>query len=333
MLSLAVYLHRLDPFALRISGDFGIRWYGLSYLAGFIAGYLVIMALVKRGKALIPADRVMDFIVTVALGTVIGGRLGYCIFYKPSLLTQFTSHVPFWGVLSINEGGMASHGGLIGIALSIIYFARKHNLPTYHLMDLIALSAPIGIFFGRIANFVNGELLGRPCSPDMPFAVKFPQEIYEWATTPPQFDAVAAEATKLLGNPTLDARHAVVEAAQKNSAIAQMLEPLLTPRHPSQLYEALLEGLAMFLLLFFIWAKPRKPGVIGGWFLVGYAAVRIIGEQFRLPDAHIASQEFAHWGVTRGQLLSFFMLAVGLAMLTFWSTRPVPRIGGWATKA
>lgn len=336
--TLAVYVHRLDPFALGPFGGFGIRWYGLSYLAGFIVGFLVIRAFARRGLSPLKPELAGDFIMSAAIGTIVGGRAGYCLFYQPALLTDFSSSFPYWGLLAINNGGMASHGGMIGLVLSCIWFARKHRLPSLHLMDLIGLTAPIGVFFGRLANFVNGELLGRPCQAGFAWAVKFPQELLDWGRNHPafasrDFQEVVEMANAANANAGIEVAPSlidqVVTAVRHDDAVAQALSPFLVSRHPSQLYEAVLEGLVVFACLLWIWRRPRKPGLITAWFFLIYGVCRILGEQFRMPDAHIGYE----WlGLTRGQWLSFGLLAFGAFGLFKWSRRSADLLGGWAQK-
>lgn len=348
------YLHAIDPFALQLSTilgagweSFGIRWYGLAYAAGFILGYYIILALCRRGRLLIPAEQVGDFIFWVAMGTIIGGRLGYCLFYNPELFIRFRPTLPFWGVLAVNEGGMASHGGIIGIVVACYLFARKRRVPTAHLCDLTTLGGTAGVFFGRIANFINGELVGRPSSDQVPWAVKFPQDIYLWPMQEPERLAGLKDVVAKMGiSPDtwtwyVSGIGRVADAAQRvegtlariiaevqsgNQAVADALRPLLTPRHPSQIYEALLEGLLMFVILNLIWLRPRKPGVITGAFLSIYSIVRIIGEQFRMPDAAIGFQMF---GLTRGQILSIVLFFFGLAVFLISNRLDRKAVGGW----
>lgn len=331
-------VHTLDPFAIKLWGEFGIRWYGLSYIAGFAAAYCIILFMVTKGRSALKRELVSDFVFTVALGTVIGGRLGYCIFYSPELFTRFSSSFPFWGVLAVNEGGMASHGGIAGIIAAAVIFGKKHGFSPLHAVDLCALTGPVGVFFGRIANFVNGELIGRPAAPDFPLAVRFPQDILSWPGYEPERLASLSQAVPLIGVNSGDwqgwiqnfssNRHSwqmieatlnsLITAVQSgNPAVTAALAPLLTPRHPSQLYEAALEGALLFVMLAFIWRKPRKPGIIMSSFLCLYSIVRIIGEQFRMPDAQIGFQAL---GLTRGQWLSIAMLLIGLVCLT-WCMR------------
>ncbi len=331
-LHLAAILHRIDPFAIHFAGEWGVRWYGLSYLAGFACSYLFIRYLARRRRSTLKPGEAGDFVVAAAVGTVVGGRLGYCLFYQPALLVDVSGTFPFWGVLRLWEGGMASHGGMIGIIIACLVYARRRGHDPLHLFDLSTLGGTIGIFFGRIANFINGELLGRPAPANLPWAVKFPHEVspeqLHTQTFVPVTEQVRqlAQAGQVHGATLYDQ---FLQAVRENDTVAALVRPLLTPRHPSQLYEALGEGLLLFVVLVAIWYRPRKPGVVGGWFLVCYAAVRIIGEQFRLPDAHIADQEFAWLGITRGQLLSGIMLLVGLVLLIWWSRRKVDRISGW----
>ena len=328
-MSLAAYVHDLDPFAIHFTGNWGIRWYALSYIAGFILAYLILDALARRGRILLRSkEQVMDFVFYTVVGTMLGGRLGYCILYRPELFVDFRTTPPFWGVLAITEGGMASHGGIVGLGLAALWFARRYKIPALHLCDLIALTGPVGIFLGRIANFINGELYGRPASPQLPWAVKFPQEIEIWDSSQlaELRDALEPLGLRVESDAALISR-VIGLIQQGREDVTAAVAPLLTPRHPSQIYEALLEGLFVLAALWLIWRVPRKPGLIGGWFLVLYAAVRIVGEQFRTPDAHIG---FDALDLTRGQWLSLAMLGIGILCLIWWSRRPVAKIGGWA---
>jgi phosphatidylglycerol:prolipoprotein diacylglycerol transferase len=340
-------VHDLDPFLWRISGDFGIRWYGLSYMTGFILAYFIIKWLAGRQRAGLTPHMVGDFITYAAIGTLVGGRLGYCIFYGPDLFLKFKSSFPFWGVLAVNEGGMASHGGMIGIAIACLLYARKYGVNVLYLFDLVTVSGPVGVFFGRIANFINGELVGRPCSPDFPLAVKFPQDIYLWPNQ--EFSRVPGLASVVdkigisreqwlewCDKFRIDAGarehiyatlNKIVDAIQSgNTAAKEAIAPLLTPRHPSQLYGAVGEGLFVFLVLFFLWRKPRKPGFIAASFIILYAIVRISDEYFRMPDVQIGFQ----WlGLTRGQWLSIVMLCLGFVLMFIWNRASSLKIMGW----
>jgi phosphatidylglycerol:prolipoprotein diacylglycerol transferase len=269
-------VHDLDPVLWHIYGDIGIRWYGLSYIMGFIAAYFVISWLGERQKSGLTSDMVSDLITYLALGTIIGGRLGYVFFYSPDLLTKFKPDFPFWGVFAVNEGGMASHGGMIGITIACWLYVRKTGINFPYLLDLCAVSGPIGVTFGRIANFINGELVGRPAPPDLPWAVKFPQDIYLWPKNEPQkLEGLSSVVDKMGINASqwLDWVHQmksdpaareqvfsgiskiVTEIQHGNGPVKEALAPLLTARHPSQLYAALLEGALLFLILLFLWRR------------------------------------------------------------------------------
>lgn len=340
-------VHDLSPFIFRISGDFGLRWYGLSYVLGFIAAYLMISWLVRRQRAGMAVDQVGDFVTYLAFGTLIGGRLGYVLFYSPDLLWKFKSEVPFWGVLAVNEGGMASHGGMIGIAVACVLFAYRSGLSTLYLLDLCALAGPIGVFFGRIANFINGELVGRPAPEDLPWAVKFPQDIMQWPTQ--EFERLQGlrDVTSKIGvsgeqwrawlekyqsdgairDQVYSTLNAIIAEIQNgNEAVKSAIAPLLTPRHPSQLYAAFGEGLFLFLFLLFLWRSPRKPGFIAASFVILYASVRIADEFFRTPDAHIGLQLF---GLTRGQWLSIVMIIIGFFLMFWWGRSSSQIVAGW----
>ncbi|WKZ57162.1 MAG: prolipoprotein diacylglyceryl transferase [Bdellovibrionota bacterium] len=328
------WLHTLDPFAIQFTENFGIRWYGLAYLAGFVASYYFIRLLARRGLTPLPPEKVGDFVFAVAVGVVVGGRLGYCIFYNPNLFLQFTSSPPFWGALAMHQGGMASHGGILGLFLACLYFSRKEKLPLFALADLTTVGGSLGVFFGRLANFVNGELPGRPVSGNTSWAVKFPQEILNWPAQSPEKLADLAPAVTALGTskeqwleltttplsaadlhtiePIL--QRVIASVQQGNLYLQSQLMPLLTARYPSQLYAALLEGLTIFVLMVILWCFARRPGVIAASYMFLYPTMRILSESYRLPDAHLG---FQAWGLTRGQWLSVAMYGCALAVAYF----------------
>ena len=346
-------VHDLSPFIFKFPetslwGDqFGIRWYGFSYMLGFICAYKIISWLAERQRAGLNYTMVGDFITYAAIGTLVGGRLGYCLFYEPSLFFSFRPTIPFWGVLAVNEGGMASHGGIIGIIIACILYGKKHGINYVYLLDLAAVTGPLGSLFGRIANYINGELVGRPADASFPLAVKFPNDILNWPnqeferlnTLAPVVEKIGIETSKwseLLGSFSTDglARDQVYSALHKviyeiqngNTAAKEAIASVLDPRHPSQLYAAASEGLFTFVILFFLMRKSHKPGFIAGWFIIIYAVMRIANEQFRMPDAHIGYQLF---GLTRGQWLSIAMLIVGIITLLYWTRTQSQTIFGW----
>ena len=250
-------------------GPLAIRWYALAYIAGLIAGWQLIRSIVSndhywRGRARPAAESIDDLLVYVALGVVIGGRLGNVLFYDPG---YYFAH-PL-DIVKVWEGGMAFHGGLIGAALGIALFARRYATPVVTVYDLASLVAPVGIFFGRIANFIKPELWGRPT--DVPWAMIFPGSDGE-------------------------------------------------PRHPSQLYEASLEGAALFVMLFAAakFGALQRPGLIAGLFGVGYAAARSFCELYRDPDPRV---EDLGGGLTMGMLLSAPMVFIGVGLIVWSLTR------------
>jgi phosphatidylglycerol---prolipoprotein diacylglyceryl transferase len=273
----------IDPVAIEI-GPFAIRWYALAYIAGLIGGWFYARRLILQedlwaGLKRPTTNDLDDLIVWVALGVVLGGRVGQILFYDPEY--YFSNPLE---MLAIWHGGMSFHGGFLGTILAILVFAWTRGLNGLAMLDLAAVVTPIGLFFGRIANFVNGELWGRP-APDFPFAFVFP--------------------------------HA---------------GPI--PRHPSQLYEAFGEGLLLFVVM--AWAVRRfgfrRPGLLGGIFVFGYAVARIVCEFFREPEPPSgylfgSSSEVLGGGVTMGMLLSLPMALVGLTAIWLAArgyTRPRP---------
>lgn len=339
MLWLAAYLHRFDPFAIRLTGEFGIRWYGLAYAAGFVCVFVIARRLAAAGRIRMTPSMAADFLLYAVIGTLLGGRLGWVVFYNPSALWTFSSQLPFWEALAINRGGMSSHGGMIGVISAMIIFARRHRLSILHVLDVSALVVPFGMFFGRLANFVNGELRGQPCDESFPLAVKFPQEIAEdwtietfrsapelgsFANLPPLrwhelLDRVAMGELSAIRQLT-SIRDQIVEAVrQGNESVIAIVEPMLIARHPSQLYQAFAEGivLAAFLWTVFLVWKPKHDGIVGCWFLIVYGALRVVTEIWRLPDADIGRT----LGLSRGQWLSLVMVIVGSVALAIIARR------------
>ncbi len=251
-----------DPVALQL-GPFAIRWYALAYIAGLLIAWYYCRRLTTRPPQRLSANAFDDFLFWATLGILLGGRLGYVLFYKPGFyLSQPLEILYIW------QGGMSFHGGLLGVVAAVVFFARRRGLPIMALSDIVACAAPIGLCLGRIANFVNGELYGRPS--DLPWAMVFPR-----------------------GGPLA--------------------------RHPSQIYESLLEGLVLFLALYFLVRRGalERTGALTGAFFMGYALARMLAEVFREPDAHLG---FILGGVTMGQILSLPMLLIGLG-LVIWAWR------------
>ena len=245
-----------DPVAISI-GPVSIHWYGLMYLIGFFAGVSLGIYRARSTNSDWDKDQVWDLLFYVAMGVIFGGRLGYILFYK---LNYYLSHPV--EILYLWQGGMSFHGGLLGVLVAMLVFARKTDKTFWTVTDFLAPLVPIGLGTGRIGNFINQELWGGVTN--VPWAVVFP----------------AADAM---------------------------------PRHPSQLYEALLEGLILFIILWVYSAKPRPPGRVSGLFLLGYAVSRFIVELFREPDSHLGYIAF-DW-LTMGQVLSIPMILLGLWLI------------------
>ncbi|MAK60356.1 MAG: prolipoprotein diacylglyceryl transferase [Ponticaulis sp.] len=270
-------------------GPINILWYAMAYVAGLVLGWRYALALVKRpalfgDQTPISREVIDDFLFWATLGVILGGRLGYMLFYQiPYQFDAFAAN-PFM-VLRIWEGGMAFHGGLIGVGLATWHVCRTHKVPVLRLADVAAAATPIGLFLGRCANFINAELYGRPT--DSAFGMVFPQG-YGSGGPPQAFDWESKE------------------WLYRGDEVA---------RHPSQLYEAALEGLLLFIVIAIaIWAFKAlsRPGLVSGIFLVGYAIGRSIAERFRLPDAFV--EGLPDW-MTMGTLLSIPMVLLGLYLV------------------
>ncbi len=278
---IAYYLHHLSPFIWEIRPGLGPRWYGLAYVLAFVAGYALYRWLAERGYSELPPEKVDGFITGVAIfGVMLGGRVGHFVFYAwDDFVSNPLSFFKLW------EGGMSSHGGMLGIIFFTLYYSRRHKLSWTGLGDNLVVVAPIGLFFGRIANFINGELIGRVCSSALPWAAQFPSELKN-----------APSAAQVHADPELQ----------------QRLREILSPRHPSQIYEALLEGVVLFGVLWFLRTKTRQPrGVLTGAFFIVYALARILCECFREPEDPLIG------AFTRGQFLSLFLILIGVAFVIY----------------
>ena len=267
---LAYWVDNLSPFLGPHWGNFGIRYYGLSYLLGFLSAGWLLTRYARAGRSQLPATKITDFMFVIVIGVMLGGRLGSFLLYHPEqLLADPLSFFRVW------EGGMASHGGMIGVAVALAWYGSATKIRFLHLGDLITSVAPAGLLFGRIANFINGELWGKPTR--VAWAVIFP-----------------------------------------NSADPGTPLRLILPRHPSQLYEAALEG--ALLLAFMQWRfwrsdeVRRHPGRLTGEFFIAYAIARAIGETFREPDASLIL------GLSRGTFYSLFLVGGGLWLILRKST-------------
>ena len=258
---------QIDPIALSL-GPLQVHWYGLTYLAAFSMFYLLAIRRAARPPFAPGWQRqeVEDMLFAGVLGVVLGGRLGYVLFYKPE---YYLSH-PL-EILALWQGGMAFHGGLLGVIAAMAYYAWKTRRHFFEVADLVAPCVPVGLAAGRIGNFINGELWGRVADPSLPWAMVF-RGAGEW------------------------------------------------PRHPSQLYQFGLEGMALFLLLWWYGRKPRPLGAVAAWFLIGYGSFRFVAEYFREPDNFLGLLAL---NMSMGQWLCVPMIGAGLAFLVlsqrgFW---------------
>lgn len=247
----------IDPVAVAL-GPVKIHWYGLMYVAALAAGWWLSVRRARRPDYAIKPEQIDDLVFYCALGIVLGGRLGYVLFYG---FDQFLAD-PLW-LFKVWQGGMAFHGGLVGVIVAMVYYSRKTQISTFEWLDFVAPVVPLGLAFGRIGNFIGAELYGRAAN--VPWAMVFPTD------------------------------------------------PTQLARHPSQLYQAGLEGLSLFILLMWFAAKPRPRFAVSGLFMLGYGIFRFIAEFFRQPDAHIGFDLFG-W-LTRGQILCVPMIVLGLYLL------------------
>ena len=262
---LAIAFPMIDPVLVEI-GPVIIRWYALAYIVGLVLGWRYLIWLAKQPGSLIEPQDADDFLTLATFAVILGGRLGYVLFYKPEYYLANPD-----AILKTWQGGMSFHGGFLGVLAAALWFTHRRHIRFWAFIDLAAVVAPIGLFFGRLANFINSELWGRVT--DAPWGMVFPT-----------------------GGPL--------------------------PRHPSQLYEAALEGLVLMVVLHLVWRRKswrETPGVIAGTFLIGYGLSRIIVEFFRQPDVHLG---YLAGGTTMGQWLSLPMVLAGVALIAYARRAP-----------
>jgi phosphatidylglycerol:prolipoprotein diacylglycerol transferase len=253
---------QFDPVIVHL-GPLAIRWYALAYIVGLVTGWQVMRRLVLKPPAVATVVQTDDFLTWATLGVVLGGRLGYVLFYQPAFYLDHPLQIP-----AVWTGGMSFHGGMLGVVVALTVFCRLNGIPLLGFADRMAVVTPIGLGLGRVANFINGELWGRPAPDWLPWRMIFPRA-----------DDV--------------------------------------PRHPSQIYQALMEGLLLFLLMWVL--SRRQPirarfGLLTGIFLIGYGIARIIGEFFREPDAFLG---YLWQGATMGQILCIPMILAGIGLVAY----------------
>ncbi|HMI11589.1 MAG TPA: prolipoprotein diacylglyceryl transferase [Bradyrhizobium sp.] len=286
-----MFVHpQFDPVAIQL-GPLAVRWYGLMYLLAFIQ--IVILGKFRARQNLLtgwhPRD-VDDMLFYGVFGTILGGRFGYVLFYKPFYYFAHPAEM-----LAIWQGGMSFHGGFLGVLIALWLYARNRNKRWLEVTDFVAPLVPLGLAFGRLGNFINGELWGRVTSATAPWAVYFPQAAAEdkaWITAFPQ------------------------EAAARGLAAIYERVGML-PRHPSQLYESALEGLVLFAVIW-LYARNRRPlGAVSGLFLIGYGSFRFLVEYAREPDSFLGTLAL---GMSMGQWLSLPMIVIGVLMMlwAYW---------------
>lgn len=252
-----MFIHpQFDPVAISL-GPIAVRWYGLMYLVGFLAFMLLGRVRAKDAWRGITQEDLENLLFYGVFGVILGGRIGYCLFYQPS---YYLAH-PL-EIFALWHGGMSAHGGLLGVIVAMFAYSKIKGIAFWTIADFVAPLVPLGLFFGRIGNFINGELWGRPADPSLPWAMIFPQ-------------------------------------AQDGGV----------PRHPSQLYEASLEGLVLFVWVWWVSRHPQKPGKVAGSFCLGYGLARFTVEFFREPDAFLGLQAL---GLSRGQWLTIPLIVLGL---------------------
>lgn len=319
-LLLEIAYPRIDPVLFDLPGPLAVRWYGLMFIASFTLGYFILKWLARTEFLKLDPERTGDLLFVLIIGIILGSRIGYMLFYDAGGLADDPSRI-----IRIWQGGLSFHGGLIGVLLAAIWYTRRHGIPFLNLGDAMALATPFGIIAVRTANFINGELFGRITDASVPWAMRFP-------TDPVALEALGADRAV-----TMRQREIVINQAFDSGAW-EAVRDQVPLRHPSQLYEALLEGVVLAMILWGVFwmlrrANRRLPhGLFGGIFLIGYGVFRSIAELFRQPDAQFRSPEDPLGTVlgplTMGQTLSALMILGGIGLLIWvWRGRHEPETG------
>ncbi|MEN8693932.1 MAG: prolipoprotein diacylglyceryl transferase [Akkermansiaceae bacterium] len=325
----ANYIHDLSPVIIEFSEKVKLRWYGLAYVAGFLVAYGILLHLSKKKLFVVKPEKVSDLVTFCAfLGVFLGGRIGYVFLYMvPEKGWGYLADDPLT-VIRVWDGGMASHGGILGIMLYTLFYAFRHKVSWAGLGDGLTIVAPLGVFFGRVANFINGELYGTTTKDGAWYGVKFPASLVEdddkllHALTEASF--VNEDVEKLMMQVDREvpsdmnwALNQVIEISREDPEVLEALGNHIELRHASQLYEGFLEGLLIFLVLY--WMRVKFPkianGIITGCFFLIYAGFRILVENVREPDSEKL------YGMTKGQFYSTFMIVIGVLFLIWGLVR------------
>ncbi len=278
---------KFDPVALQLFGPVAIRWYALSYIVGFILFIWLGRRRIKQGNTVVTAQMLDDLLTWGVVGVILGGRIGYILFYN---FNDYLAN-PL-NIFKIWEGGMSFHGGFLGVLLAVFLFAKKRGLRFWQVMDFVAPLVPTGLASGRIGNFINGELWGRVTDPNAFWAMGFPQ-------------AAHADQALAAGNPQY---------------MQWLVQYGYLPRHPSQLYQFALEGMALFVIVWFFSKKPRPEGQVSMVFLAGYGVFRFIAEFARQPDSQLG---LLSMGLSMGQWLSVPMIVLGIIGFVYFGKRRI----------
>lgn len=275
---------QFDPAAISF-GDFAIRWYALSYIVGFALFSWLGKRRIRQGNTVFTEEMLDNFLTWGVLGVIVGGRLGFVLFYQPE---YYLAHPA--DIIKVWQGGMSFHGGFLGVLIAAFLFARRYRLRALQVLDFIAPLVPLGLASGRLGNFINGELWGRVSTPDFWGAMGFPQAHLE-----------------------------DMKLALNNPQWAEwMVQYGALPRHPSQLYQVLMEGLLLFVLLWRFSRQTRPEGQVASFFLLGYGVFRFIAEYFRQPDDYLGLLTL---GLSMGQWLSVPMVLLGLLGFVYFGKR------------
>lgn len=325
----------MDPVIFDVAGPIKLRWYGLGYLLGFVFAFYLLRWLARKKLWVLPENKVADFIAYAAVfGVFVGGRLGYILFYQIPKDGGWNELVGDpWMVFRVWDGGMASHGGILGLMIFTFVYARVQKVSWTGVGDGLCVVAPIGIGLVRVANFINGELYGRVAH-GVSWAMKFPETlryngrgaeaVRDCSELAPEMERMNFQGTP--GEVIGQKLGYLIDKSRHDQQLLSRLGEYMQARHPSQIYEALLEGLLLFVILFVTRVKfPKLPhGILTGMFFLFYALFRIIVENYREPDQGQALV----WSLTKGQFYSVFMLAAGVAFIATALARRKPRAAG-----
>lgn len=313
-------VHEWGPIAFNLFGIVQVHWLGFFLLMGVLASASLTRWLAGRQGVGLTRPMVGSAVTCIAISALVGGRLGYCLFYQPDLFIKFKSAFPYWGLFASGEGGFSWHGSVLGVVFGGILYSIRTGIGQLYIFDLASFAAPLVIFFSRLGSFVNGEILGKAAPEGTPLAMKYPTEIERWAVEAPDKFAQLGH----LG--TTEPSEILARLRAGEEAVRQLLVPMLEYRHAVQLYSAFAEGLGIFFVLFLLWKNPRRSGVVTASYLILAGLVGFAMHHYEWVDP---TRVPTILGLDRYQWLSATTVFFGIVCYFLWTRTTSIAVPGW----